>query len=303
MDISTSAPPTQAWPKPSAVLELIKPVTWFPPMWAFMCGVISSGLPFSEIWTLALLGAVLAGPLACGASQAMNDWCDREVDAINEPNRPIPSGRMPGRWGYYVTWIWSAMALAFAAWLGLWVFIATAFGLFCGWLYSSPPMRLKKSGWWGPGIVAVSYEGLAWFTGAAVVIGTLPDARIVMLAVLFSAGAHGIMTLNDFKAVEGDRQMGIKTLPAELGVANAAFIACVIMAAPQIIVVALMVKWGLGWTSIAVALLVVAQLGLMVRWMREPARLAPWFNLTGVLMYVSGMLISAIGVGSLVGAS
>ena len=89
-------------PTPSAILELLKPITWFPPMWAFACGVIVSGVSVANYWHLLLAGVILAGPMVCAASQAINDWFDRHVDAINEPHRPIPSGRMPGRWGLYV---------------------------------------------------------------------------------------------------------------------------------------------------------------------------------------------------------
>jgi chlorophyll synthase (EC 2.5.1.62) len=53
-----------------AVLELMKPLTWFAPMWAFLCGAISSGAaPTGEfLWNL-FLGAILAGPLMCSMSQ------------------------------------------------------------------------------------------------------------------------------------------------------------------------------------------------------------------------------------------
>ena len=83
----------------TAVLELLKPITWFAPMWAFGCGVVSSGVPSGDRWPAILAGIVLAGPMVCATSQAVNDWYDRHVDAINEPNRPIPSGRMPGPLG------------------------------------------------------------------------------------------------------------------------------------------------------------------------------------------------------------
>ncbi|MEL7345867.1 MAG: UbiA family prenyltransferase, partial [Pseudomonadota bacterium] len=92
---------TRRFPDPLALLELIKPVTWFPPMWAYLCGVVSAGI-WPESWGLVVLGIILAGPITCGMSQAANDWCDRHVDAINEPNRPIPSGRVPGQWGLFV---------------------------------------------------------------------------------------------------------------------------------------------------------------------------------------------------------
>ena len=109
------------YPEPSAVLELLKPITWFPPMWAFACGVVSSGAPILANARIALTGVVLAGPLVCAMSQAINDWHDREVDAINEPNRPIPSGRIPGKWGLYIAGVWTVLSLLVAATLGRWV--------------------------------------------------------------------------------------------------------------------------------------------------------------------------------------
>ena len=96
-------------PELSTVAELLKPITWFPPMWAFSCGVVSSGKSLTDNWVLIIWGVLLAGPLVCASSQAVNDWFDRHVDAINEPNRPIPSGRMPGRWGFYIAVLWTCL--------------------------------------------------------------------------------------------------------------------------------------------------------------------------------------------------
>jgi len=284
------------------VLELLKPITWFAPMWAFMCGVVSTGRSPLETWPYILAGAVLAGPLLCATSQAVNDWYDRHVDAINEPQRPIPSGRIPGQWGFYIAVIWSVLSLAFAATLGPWVFGAAVAGLALAWAYSMPPVRLKLSGVWGPAAVALSYEGLAWFTGAAVVAGGMPRGETVLLAVLYSAGAHGIMTLNDFKAIEGDRKIGIRSLPVTLGVARAAQVACATMALPQIAVVAALVWWGAPVHAALVALSVVLQGIAMLRLVQDPRRHAPWYNATGVVLFVLGMLVAALAVAGLEGA-
>src|SRR5262245_55499967 len=97
-------------PSSGALLELLKPITWFPPMWAFGCGVVSSGVPLGDRWPFIGLGVLLTGPLVCGTSQAVNDWYDRHVDAINEPHRPIPSGRVPGAWGFYVSVGWTMLS-------------------------------------------------------------------------------------------------------------------------------------------------------------------------------------------------
>ncbi|MFN9204770.1 MAG: (bacterio)chlorophyll synthase, partial [Gemmatimonas sp.] len=204
---------------PRAVLTLLKPVTWFPPMWAFTCGAISAGVPLSSerLWTLAL-GIGLTGPLVCASSQAVNDWFDRHVDAINEPNRPIPSGRIPGQWGLIIAVFWSVLCVVWALPLGAFGLAAVAVALAFSWGYSAPPFRFKRNGWVGNAAVGFTYEGLAWTTGAGIMLGNvLPPAPLLLLAVLYSIGAHGIMTLNDFKSIEGDRTMGVNSLPVLLG--------------------------------------------------------------------------------------
>ena len=288
-------------PSLPAFIELLKPITWFAPMWAFGCGVVSAGVPLAERWLVIVLGILLAGPLLTAMSQAVNDWFDRHVDAINEPDRPIPSGRVPGRWGLYIAIAWTVLALILAALLGAWVLGAAVIGTILAWLYSAPPIRLKQSGWWGPGAVGLSYEGLPWFTGAAVMAAGFPDWRIVTLAVLYSVGAHGIMTLNDFKAVEGDRQMGLRSLPVTLGVDAAARLACWVMAVPQAVVIVLLVTWDRPYHAGIVLLLLAAQAGLMVRLLQAPRERAPWYNATGTTLYVLGMLASAFALRALVG--
>jgi len=279
---------------PSAVLELLKPITWFAPMWAFACGVISSGESLEGRWLVLLAGVALSGPLVCATSQAANDWFDRHVDAINEPGRPIPSGRIPGSWGLYIALTWTALSLGIATTLGPWGFAAASLGLALAWMYSAPPLRLKQNGWWGNSAVAACYEGLPWFTGAAIMAAAMPDLRVVVVAALYSIGAHGIMTLNDFKSVEGDRSMSIRSLPVQLGVERAALTACLFMAAPQVVVIGLLLHWGSALHAGAVGLLLAAQVLLMRRLLAAPRDRAPWYNATGTSLYVFGMLITAL---------
>ena len=287
-----SAPVT--FPAPSAIAELLKPVTWFPPMWAFSCGVIASGVPLAGHWGLILIGVLLSGPLVCATSQAVNDWFDRHVDAINEPQRPIPSGRMPGRWGLYVAIVWTVLSLAVSTLLGPWGFGAAVIGLLLAWAYSATPLRLKQNGWWGCLACGICYEGLAWATGGVVMAGgQAPAAASLTLALLYSLGAHGIMTLNDFKAIEGDRQTGIGSLPVRLGVQGAARAACLIMALPQVVVVALLLFWGQPLHAFAIVALLVGQALMMRRFLGDPVRHALWYSGFGVPLFVSGMMISA----------
>ncbi len=281
-------------PELSTVAELLKPITWFPPMWAFSCGVVSSGKSLTDNWILIIWGVLLAGPLVCASSQAVNDWFDRHVDAINEPNRPIPSGRMPGRWGFYIAVLWTLLSIFWAWPLGPWGFAATALGLLLSWAYSTPPIRLKNNGWWGNSACALSYEGLAWVTGAAVMLGgKMPSYNAIVLALLYSFGAHGIMTLNDFKAVEGDAQMGVRSLPVQLGVIKAACTACGFMLFAQWAVAILLLEWGSPNSALAVLLLSMCQLPLMLRFIQSPVEKALSVSAFGVPLFVSGMMVSA----------
>ena len=89
-------------------LQLMKPITWIPLAAGVLCGAAASGNyhwiynPFDPADRDVLLGLqdaarglltmTLAGPFMEGYSQTINDWYDRDIDAVNEPYRPIPSG-------------------------------------------------------------------------------------------------------------------------------------------------------------------------------------------------------------------
>lgn len=281
------------------MLRLIKPITWFPPMWAYLCGVISSGVSPAGQWGMVLLGVVLAGPIVCGMSQAANDWCDRHVDAINEPDRPIPSGRIPGRWGLWIALAMTVLSLVVGWQLGPWGFGATVVGVLAAWAYSAEPVRMKRSGWWGPGLVGLSYESLPWFTGAAVLSAGAPTWPVVIIALLYGIGAHGIMTLNDFKALEGDRQMGVNSLPVTMGPERAARLACWVMALPQVVVIGLLFLWDRPFHAAAIMAVLVLQLWAMRVLLTDPKGRAPWYNGTGVTLYVGGMMIAAFAIRTL----
>jgi chlorophyll synthase len=138
-------------------------------------------------------------------------------------------------------------------------------------------------------------------TGAAVMAGgAMPDGRSLSLALLYSLGAHGIMTLNDFKAVEGDRLMKVESLPVQLGVDGAAQSACWAMALPQLGVIVLLMLWGRPWHALAVMVLLFAQ-AVMMRWfIASPSQRALPYSGFGVPLFVAGMMVSAFGLRPLV---
>jgi chlorophyll synthase len=256
-------------------LELLKPITWFPPMWAFMCGAVSSGVSLAEQPWLLPAGVLLVGPLVCGGSQIVNDWFDRHVDAINEPDRPIPSGRVPGRWGFYYAVTWSLLAWPSAA--------PRALGARRDAARPVPRLGLQRP--------AAAFQAKRLvrqprrrpqLRGAGLGLRRRRAARRrpaaaagALLALLYSLGAHGIMTLNDFKAIEGDLEIGVRSLPAQLRPDRAARLACVVMAVPQVLVIALLLYWGKPLHAAAVGLSLGCRLLAMRRLLTDPRASRP----------------------------
>jgi chlorophyll synthase len=71
------------------------------------------------------------------------------------------------------------------------------------------------------------------------------------------------------------------------------------MAVPQVVAAILLVAWGRPLHAAVVAMLVLIQLGLMVRLLERPRERAPWYNATGTTLYVLGMLACAFALRSL----
>lgn len=216
-------------------LQLMKPITWIPLIWGVLCGAASSGhFEWSVEHVLVSLACMLmAGPLLTGYTQTINDYYDRELDAINEPYRPIPSGAIG--LGQVQVQIWVLLLGGIAASYGLdrWanhdfpiLTVLALGGAFVSYIYSAPPLKLKQNGWLGNYALGASYIALPWWAGHAL-FGQL-NPTVVVLTLLYSMAGLGIAVVNDFKSVEGDKALGLKSLPVMFGVGTAAWI-CVLM--------------------------------------------------------------------------
>ncbi|MFM6899099.1 MAG: chlorophyll synthase ChlG, partial [Microcystis panniformis] len=216
-------------------LQLMKPITWIPLIWGVVCGAASSG---NYTWSLedvlkAATCMLLSGPLMTGYTQTLNDFYDREIDAINEPYRPIPSGAIsiPQVVGQILVLLAGGLGISYL--LDRWVghdfpimLCLTLFGSFIAYIYSAPPLKLKQNGWLGNYALGASYIALPWWAGHAL-FGQL-NWTIMILTLIYSLAGLGIAVVNDFKSVEGDEKLGLKSLPVMFGITTAAWI-CVIM--------------------------------------------------------------------------
>lgn len=229
-------------------LQLTKPVTWIPLIWGVICGAAASGnyhwhnpfgdptnpdyVPFNlgaEDFLKSLVCMILAGPLLTGYTQTINDWYDREIDAINEPYRPIPSGAISENQVISQIWVLLLGGLGLAGALDIWaghdkptIFLLAVFGSLVSYIYSAPPLKLKQSGWIGNYALGSSYIALPWWCGQAL-FGEL-NITVMILTVLYSWAGLGIAIVNDFKSIEGDRELGLNSLPVAFGVDTAKWI-------------------------------------------------------------------------------
>jgi chlorophyll/bacteriochlorophyll a synthase len=279
-------------------VALMKPVTWFAPAWAFLCGSIASG---AAQWTVhdigrIALGTFLAGPILLGLAQVLNDYCDAEVDALNEPDRLIPSGKVSTRQIYITICVLATLAFAIALVFGQEMVLLTGVGLLLAVVYSAHPLRAKRNGWIGNALVAVSYELIPWLAGH-LAFGPLTAASVI-IAGLFTFGAHGIMTVNDFKSMDGDRVIGIKTIPVLYGPWAAAWLAILTMNIAQLFVIMTFAVWGDWVVATIIAVLLVLQLPLQRKLLQDPRGRAIFYNASGTSLFVWGMLVAAIGLAS-----
>ncbi|GAC1497663.1 MAG: chlorophyll synthase ChlG [Vulcanimicrobiaceae bacterium] len=274
-----------------------KPGTWFAPMWATIVGCVASGNAHWQVDSVGrvLLGMLLAGPLLCAFSQVTNDWFDRDVDRINEPDRPTAANALAPATVLAIALGLGAAALALAYALGTGVFYLALGGLALALAYSAPPLRLKaRNGWLANAACAFAYEGFAWVAGAAIFHHV--TAGTLVLATLYSLGSHGLMTLNDFKSFEGDKRLGLRSLPVMLGLDGALRAAFAFIDVFQIAAIAFVLAHHMLLAGGVMTLLFVIQLPMQRKLARDPKGLAPWYCASAIPPFVWGMLVSALAV-------
>jgi chlorophyll synthase len=292
---------TQPLEKAALIIRFLKPVTWIPVMWSFLCGAVASGaFGWQDLTGMKfILGMLLTGPLASGTCQMLNDYFDRDLDEINEPRRPIPGGSISLESATRLIAVWSLLSVV-AGWfihplIGLYVII----GIVNAHLYSANPIKLKKRLWAGNIIVAVSYLIIPWMAGHIAYHGTLTIPALapsLIVAGLFTLSSTGTMTINDFKSMEGDRLAGIRTLPVVFGERRAAVIAAVLINLGQLLAALYMLSIGERIFAALTLLFIIPQLILQFPLVRNPGSFDVRYNAIAQNFLVAGMLVCALAI-------
>ncbi len=286
-------------------LQLMKPVTWIPLIWGVICGAAASG---QFRWTLpdvlaSLACMVMSGPLLAGYTQTLNDFYDREIDAINEPYRPIPSGAIPLAQVKLQIVVLLQAGLAVAWGLDRWaghgrpvLLLLALFGSLVSYIYSAPPLKLKQNGWLGNYALGASYIALPWWAGQAL-FGQLTWTT-ALLTLAYSLAGLGIAVVNDFKSVEGDRALGLQSLPVVFGVRRASWISAAMIDGFQLMMVAVLIAIGQHFAAVSLVLLIVPQITFQDIWLlRDPIAFDVKYQASAQPFLVLGMLVTALAFG------
>jgi len=299
-------------------LQLCKPVTWIPVIWGVACGAAASGNyhtlnPFDlNDPSLALVGQdalkaagcmFLSGPLLTGYTQTLNDWEDRAIDAINEPNRPIPSGAIGEKdvITQILVLLFAGLGLSYGLdqWAGhtdLTIFKIALFGSFISYIYSAPPLKLKANGWAGTFALGSSYISLPWLCGQSM-FGEL-SLEVAILTIFYSIAGLGIAIVNDFKSIEGDRKLGLNSLPVAFGVDTAKWITVGAIDITQLMVAAYLLYIGETNYGIGLLALIAPQIFFQFKYfLPDPIANDVKYQASAQPFLVLGILTTALAVG------
>mmetsp|Transcript_44904 Transcript_44904/g.101367 ORF Transcript_44904/g.101367 Transcript_44904/m.101367 type:complete len:401 (+) Transcript_44904:76-1278(+) len=303
-------------------LQLTKPGTWIPLIWGVACGAAASG-NYHAIWNLfgdapttdsvglvaedtfkAIGAMILSGPFLTGYTQTINDWYDRELDAVNEPYRPIPSGAISEGEVIFQAWFLLLGGLALSFGLDVWaehdwpVILATSiFGSLIAYIYSAPPLKLKANGWTGTYALGASYIALPWWCGHEMFDAASITGQEVVLTVLYSLAGLGIAIVNDFKSIEGDKELGMQSLPVAFGVDTAKYICVGTIDVTQLGVAAYLFSIGeLQYAAILLGL-ILPQMFFQLDFLKDPIANDVAYQGKAQPFLVFGILTTALAVG------
>nr|CAD1828818.1 unnamed protein product [Ananas comosus var. bracteatus] len=283
-------------------LQLTKPVTWPPLVWGVVCGAAASGNFHWSVEDVAksIVCMVMSGPFLTGYAQTLNDWYDRNIDAINEPYRPIPSGAISENEVVIQIWLLLFGGLGLGALLDIWaghkfpiVFYLALGGSFVSYIYSVPPLKLKQNGWIGNFALGASYISLPWWAGQAL-FGTLnPD--IIVLTLLYSIAGLGIAIVNDFKSIEGDDTLGLQSLPVVFGIDTAKWICVGAIDITQITIAGYLLGAGKPFYALALLGLILPQVFFQFQFfLEDPVKYDVKYQATAQPFFVLGLLVTAL---------
>ena len=247
---------------------------------------------------------------------------ERSRSPRNEP-RPRRSGRITEEEVFQQVYFLLAGSLALGFGCDVWaghdvlgnplnsVGFLACFGAVVSYLYSAPPFKLKAEGWRGSFALGASYIALPWWCGQAM-FGHVSEGAaggeltfpVVVLTVLYSLAGLGIAIVNDFKSIEGDRELGLKSLPVAFGIDGAKYLCAGLIDSTQIAVAAYLGYIGETTYALVLAALIAPQIWAQTQYLlKDPVKYDVKYQGTAQPFLVFGILTTALAISHHGGAS
>lgn len=200
----------------SSSLTMIRPANSLMVGFAVVVGVAATSNSYREIFSLVSLLGFLTGFLISSFSMVSNDIYDLEVDRVNQPGRPLPSGIVSVRNAWVLATLLLIAGLLAAAALGMANFLIASLFALIGWYYN---YRGKKMGLLGNSLVALSLA-IPYIYGSVALQNYSVNLGYLLALTSFLAGL-GREVLKGISDVEGDKIRNVRTVAISRGVKTA----------------------------------------------------------------------------------
>ncbi len=219
-------------------LNIIRPANSIAAGLAVLLGVIIASGTIPPV-SLPLIAVVF---LITAAGNVINDYCDSEIDAINRPERPIPSGTVTKKGAL----VYSIFLFLLGIAICLLPFINPLCTIFA--VFNSAVLILYAKSFKGKpliGNICVSYLAASIFLFGGAFFGMTGIIQNIVIAAITFFAMLSRELLKDAEDMEGDRAGGAKTLPMIIGVGKTGKL-CLTLALTGVIIslLPLLKFWG-----------------------------------------------------------
>lgn len=280
--------------KLGGLIRLMRPVNCTMMGFAVVVGAVLVAPQFGGLSWLNILFGFLTGFTFCAAAMVINDYYDRKIDAINEPQRPIPSGTVKPIEALAFVGALAVVGFVLAGLVSILCFVVAGASLAITSTYITVG---KRSGLPGNFLVSICVA-IPFIYGSITVIGTV-GLNVVLFASMAFLSNTGREITKGIVDVKGDSAEGVKTLAVRFGEKNAAIVAVAFF----IFAVALTpVTWFLGLVGVwFIPFVLITDIGLIAcsalllrDHSREKARsikkIVLYLFLSGLLAYIFGVI-------------
>ena len=174
----------------------------------FISVLVGAWIGQDIVYSASIVAAGFIGFVVCAFGNVVNDIADIEIDRINNPARPLPSGKMTKNAAVLVACILFALPVAGAFLLGVWPFLTVITALILLFLYST---YLKKT--LAGNLTVALVAGLSFVFG-----GFVARNPYCVIPLIFSLFIHTPREIvKDVMDMKGDKMIGAHTLPILAG--------------------------------------------------------------------------------------